>query len=692
MTLERPFEKPLDVLPGQSFPLGATVYPWGVNFCVFSKNCERVELLLFDAAGDAAPAHVIPLDPQRNRTFYYWHVFVRGIGAGQLYGYRVHGPHIPEEALFFDGDKVLLDPYARAIVMGENYRRAAARQPGDNCAHAPKSVVVDLRAYDWEGDMPLCHPYAETVIYEMHIGGFTRHPSSGLPAAQRGTYAGVIEKIPYLRELGITAVELLPVQQFDPQDAPRGLTNYWGYSPIGFFAPHCAYSAECSPLGPVDEFRDMVKALHRAGIEVILDVVFNHTAEGDHTGPTLSFRGFESRAYYIHDQDPRRYANYTGTGNTLNTNQSIVRRLIMDCLHHWVAEMHVDGFRFDLASVLARDEWGKPLKSPPILWEIESDPVLAGTKIIAEAWDAAGLYQVGTFIGHRWAEWNGKYRDTVRRFVKSDRDTVPALAARLLGSPDLYVLPDRSVNFITSHDGFTLNDLVSYNQKHNAANRESNRDGLDANDSWNCGVEGPTLDPEIEALRLRQIKNFFTLLFFSQGTPMILMGDEVRRTQRGNNNVYCQDNESAWFNWRDVERHADLLGFVRGVIAFTQSLAILRQDTFVSVSAEASGPHLIWHGVKLHAPDWGSDSRALACELRHPQSDEHLYIMLNAYWEPLTFELPPLPEDARWVRVVDTTLAAPHDFTPPEAGALAPGPQYRVGPRAVVVLVGERKR
>ncbi len=680
----------LDVLPGQSFPLGATVYPWGVNFCVFSKNCARVELLLFDGADDAAPRHVIPLDPQTNRTFYYWHVFVRGIGAGQLYGYRVHGPHIPEEMLRFDGAKLLLDPYARGIVMGDSYRREAARQPGDNCAHAMKSVVVDLHAYDWEGDMPLCRPYAETVIYEMHVGGFTRHPSSGLPAEQRGTYAGVIEKIPYLRELGVTAVELLPVQHFDPQDAPRGLPNYWGYSPIGFFAPHSAYSADRHPLGPVNEFRDMVKALHRAGIEVILDVVFNHTSEGDHTGPTQSFRGFESRAYYIHDKDPTRYANYTGTGNTLNTNQSIVRRLIMDCLHHWVAQMHVDGFRFDLASVLARDEWGEPLESPPILWEIESDPVLAGTKIIAEAWDAAGLYQVGTFIGHRWAEWNGQYRDTVRRFVKSDRDTVPALAARLLGSPDLYVLPDRSVNFITSHDGFTLNDLVSYNQKHNAANREGNRDGADHNDSWNCGVEGPTLDPEIEALRLRQIKNFFTVLFFSQGTPMILMGDEVRHTQRGNNNVYCQDNELAWFDWRDVERHADLLRFVQGLIALNQSLPVFRQDTYLTIGADADRPHLIWHGVKRHAPDWGRDSHALAFELRHPQAGDHLYVMLNAYWEPLTFEIPPLAEDAHWVRVVDTTLAAPHDFTPPEEAARIPGPHYRAGARSSVVLLARQ--
>ena len=358
------------------------------------------------------------------------------------------------------------------------------------------------------------------------------------------------------------------MQQFDDQDVAAPLKNYWGYNPIGFFAPHRGYcSRPTDPLGPIDEFRDMVKACHRAGLEVMLDVVFNHTAEGDESGPTLSFRGLENRAYYMLEADQARYANYSGCGNTFNGNHSIARRLIIDCLRYWVEEMHVDGFRFDLASVLSRDEWGQPLKSPQTLWTIESDPLLAGTKIIAEAWDAAGLYQVGSFIGHRWAEWNGQFRDDVRRFVKSDRGTVPKLAARLAASPDLYPQPDRepnrSINFITCHDGFTLNDLVSYNFKHNVANGQHNADGPDTNFSWNCGVEGPTDDPAIEALRLRQIKNLLAILFLSQGTPMLLMGDEVRRTQRGNNNAYCQDNELSWFDWRDVERHADVLRFVR---------------------------------------------------------------------------------------------------------------------------------
>jgi len=682
-----------DVLSGQSFPLGATVYPGGVNFCVFSKNCEALELLLFDDADAPRPARVIQLDPEWNKTFYYWHVFVPSIGAGQFYGYRAYGPFAPEQGHRFDGKKVLLDPYARAVVVGANYVREAAARPGDNCAHALKGVVVDPSAYDWEGDVPLRLPYADSVIYELHVGGFTRHSNSGVSPAKRGTYPGLVKKIPYLKALGVTAVELLPVQQFDEQDAPPGLTNYWGYSPIAFFAPHSGYSSLRDPLGPVDEFRDMVKALHRAGIEVILDVVFNHTAEVDHTGPTLSFRGLENRSYYILEANRAFYADYSGCGNTVNANHSIVRRLIMDCLRYWVAEMHVDGFRFDLASVMARDEWGRPLKSPPILWEIESDPVLAGTKIIAEAWDAAGLYQVGSFIGHRWAEWNGHFRDDVRRFVKGDSDTVTRLAARITASPDLYPQPDRepnrSINFVTSHDGFTLNDLVSYNVKHNEANGKNNHDGADVNFSWNCGVEGPTDDPAVEALRLRQLKNFLTILLVSQGTPMLLMGDEVRRTQQGNNNAYCQDNEMSWFDWGGVERHAGLLRFVRGLIHFTQAREIFREERFWTATERGEAPHISWHGVSLEQPDWGYDSHSLAFTLRHPEGGDHLHVMLNAYWEPLMFELPPLPTGERWHRIVDTALPTPGDFSDPEAARPMDGDRYRVEARSAVLLMAQ---
>ena len=680
----------LDIHAGQSFPLGATAYPWGVNFSVFSKNCDAVELLLFDDVDAGRPAHVIHLNPQKNRTFYYWHAFVLGIKPGQLYGYRVHGPFAPEEGLRFDGAKLLLDPYTRAVAVGANYDREAASHPGNNAAHAMKSVVVDSHAYDWEGDLPLDRPYSSSVIYEMHVGGFTKHPNSGVGPHKRGTYAGVIEKIPYLQSLGITAVELLPVQQFDPQDAPKGTSNYWGYSPIAFFAPHQGYCHNCDPLGPVDAFRDMVKALHRANIEVILDVVFNHTAEGDHNGPTLSFRGLENRAYYLLEENQARYADYSGTGNAINASNSIARRMIIDCLRYWVAEMHVDGFRFDLASVMSRDKHGRQLEDPPILWDIESDPVLAGTKIIAEAWDAAGLYQVGTFTGHRWAEWNGQFRDHVRHFLRYDENIIPRLAARIAGSADLYRKaewePSRSINFVTCHDGFTLNDLVSYEEKHNEANGHDNEDGTAVNLSWNCGVEGPTDDPAIQALRSRQVKNYLTLLFVSQGTPMLLMGDEVRRTQRGNNNAYCQDNEISWFDWDDVQRHAGMLSFVRHLLRYTQKLEVFREEQFWSTGTTNNGMRLTWHGVHLGQPDWRPISHSLAFELQHRAFDEHLHVMLNAYWEPLTFELPPLFENVRWRRIVDTALPSPDDFCLPDVAPVIEDYYYRVAEHSVVVV------
>lgn len=675
-----------------SYPLGATVYPDGVNFCIFSKNGEAIELLLFDDVYDAHPAQVIRFHPQEDKTFYYWHKFVPGIKPGQIYAYRVYGPNAPERGLRFDGWKVLLDPYTKAVVVPDTYNRQAATKPGDNCAVAMKSVVVDASDYDWEGDQPLQRPYSETIIYEMHVRGFTNHPSSGIEPHKRGTYAGLIEKIPYLKALGITAVELLPVQQFDAQDAPAGL-NYWGYSPIAFFAPHAAYSSDKSPTGPVNEFRDMVKALHKAGLEVILDVVFNHTAEGDHTGPTLSFKGLENRAYYILEKDRQFYANFSGTGNSIKGHNTIVARLIIDCLRYWVTEMHVDGFRFDLASVLARDEDGVPLENPPILWAIESDPVLAGTKIIAEAWDAAGLYQVGSFVGDRWAEWNGQYRDDVRRFVKGDRFTVGPLVQRLMASPDLYPSPKRnpshSINFITAHDGFTMYDLVAYNRKHNEANGEKNRDGHNDNHSWNHGVEGASDDPEIERLRLRQIKNFMTILLISQGTPMITMGDEIMRTQQGNNNAYCQDNKLSWFDWTLVEKNADLLRFVQKMINFTQEHELFRDQHFWKPEGKGKGPLVTWHGVHLNKPDWGEDSRSLAFTLRHPKSREHLCVMLNAYWDALDFELMPLPAEERWHCVVNTAAPSPQDFCDLEETTALDADHFRVEPRSAVVLIAK---
>ena len=687
----------LRVLPGESFPLGATVYPNGVNFCVFSQNAEAIELLLFDTANAARPAQIIKLDPILNKTYYYWHVFVSGIKAGQIYAYRAYGQFAPERGYRFDSTKVLLDPYARAIVGDENYDRVSASRPGDNCAQALKGVVVDPNTYDWEGDRHPRIPYASSVIYELHVGGFTRHPNSGVSPEKRGTYAGIIEKIPYLKELGVTAVELLPVHQFDPQDVRPGLTNYWGYSTIGFFAPHRGYSSQRAPLSAVDEFRDMVKALHRAGIEVILDVVFNHTAEGNHQGPTLSFRGLDNPTYYILEDDPTYYKNYSGCGNTFKGNHPIVGRLIRDSLRYWVEEMHVDGFRFDLATVLARNIFGQPIKegtgSMSILSIIEADPILAGTKLIAEAWDAAGLYGVGKFVelADWFAEWNGPFRDDVRRFVKSDRGSINAVAARILASPDIYSRPDtdinRSVNFITCHDGFTLNDLVSYNRKHNLANGEDNCDGANDNFSWNCGVEGATDDPAIEQLRSQQIKNFFTILSISQGTPMLLMGDEVRRTQLGNNNAYCQDNELSWFDWSLVTKHDGLLRFVKKLIHFIQGLAIFRQEKFLEVTHASSEPHLIWHGQHLGQPDWRQDARHLAFSLCHPANGERLHIILNAYWEPLNFELPPLGSGNYWHRIIDTALPAPDDFSDLEAAVKIDKDSYLVTARSSVVLI-----
>jgi glycogen operon protein len=679
---------------GQCFPLGATVVGGGVNFSLFSRTATGVELLFFDRE-DAAPSRVVRLDPAANRTYHYWHAFVPGVRPGQLYGYRVEGPSAPEQGLRFDPGKVLLDPYGRGVVVPKNYDREAARRRGDNAATAMKSVVVDPGAYDWEGDVPLCRPSARTVIYEMHVRGFTAHPSSGVSDKARGTYAGLFEKIPYLQKLGITAVELLPVFQFDALDCPPGKVNYWGYAPVSFFAPHPAYSSWRDPLGPVDEFRDMVKALHRAGIEVILDVVYNHTAEGDHTGPTLCFRGIDNPTYYILEDGGARYANYTGCGNTLNANHPVVRRMIVDSLRYWVQEMHVDGFRFDLASILSRDPSGRPLPQPPVLWDIESDPGLAGTKLIAEAWDAAGLYQVGSFVGDAWKEWNGRFRDDVRDFFRAAPGSVRRLADRLVGSPEVYGHKQReaeqSINFVTCHDGFTLNDLVSYNHKHNEANGENNRDGADDNRSWNGGVEGPTDDPAIEKLRNRQVKNYLTATLMSLGVPMILMGDEVRHTQGGNNNAYCQDNEISWFDWGRIDKHADVLRFVSLLAARRVLRDVEHERQRVSLVALLEEAKKAWHGAKLFQPDWGDHSHSIALEAELRREGLRIFLILNAYWGPLTFELPRLDGGVAWRRWIDTARESPDDIVPWDQAPAVDGPTYRVGDRSVVMLYTTNK-
>jgi glycogen operon protein len=654
---------------GQSFPIGPSISLEGVNFCLFSKNAIWVELLFFNDVADIEPSHVFRLDPAKNKTYHYWHIFVAGVKAGQLYGYRIHGPFEPAKGHRFDSSKVLVDPYAKSLAVPPLFNRIALNKFGKEDAQSLKSVIVDLGLYDWEGDIHPRRAFSSTVIYEMHVGGFTKNPNSGVAPEKRGTFAGLIEKIPYLVELGITAVELLPVFQFDVQDAPEGKTNYWGYSPISFFAPHQGYSTDPdNPLKVLDEFRDMVKALHRAGLEVIMDVVFNHTSENHEEGPTYTFRGIDNSIYYILDNDKSKYKNYSGTGNTLNANQSIVRKMIISSLHFWVRDMHVDGFRFDLASILSRDEKGNPIENAPILWDIESDPILAGTKLIAEAWDASGLYQVGNFTGDSWKEWNGRFRDDARSFLRGDRGKVGDFVTRLIGSPDMYESKNReleqSINFVTCHDGFTLNDLVSYNVKHNIANGENNRDGHNDNLSWNCGVEGPTDNPKILAIRNRQVKNFFTVTLLSLGAPMILMGDEILHTQQGNNNAYCQDNELTWFDWDLVEKNADIFRFVK-ILIKKRLLRETSQSNFnMSLKELLMQSKIQWHGVKLHQPDWSPSSLSIAMTILSLNGKMAMHYLINSFNQDLTFEIPKTIDAKKvsWRRWIDTSFESPKDI------------------------------
>jgi len=665
--------------PGVGDPLGASIVPGGVNFAVYARQASGLDLLLFDDVEDMADAaRSIPLDPHLNRTGDYWHILVPDLQPGQLYGFAAHGPWEPGQGQRFDPTRVLLDPYGRGTAVPTGYRRSHASAPASSSVPM-KSVVIDTSLYDWEGDRPLDQPFRETIVYEAHLAGFTADPSSGVASELRGTYAGFIAKIPYLVDLGVTAVELLPVFQFDVQAAPDGLVNYWGYQTVSFFAPHVQFASRPGAAAAVDEFRDLVKALHRAGLEVILDVVYNHTAEGGADGPTFSFRGLANDDYYLLDPGDRaQYSDFTGCGNTMNANGAVVRRMIRDSLRYWVHEMHVDGFRFDLAAVFSRDESGHPIPEPPILFDIETDPVLAGTRLIAEAWDAGGLYQVGSFAGDRWVEWNGRFRDDVRAFLRGEPGMVEQVIQRFLGSPDLYGHKDpdaeSSLNFVTCHDGFTLNDLVSYETKHNDANGEGNRDGSDLNTSWNGGMEGPTDDPAIQSLRERQVKDFLVMGILSIGVPMLLMGDEVRRTQGGNNNAYAQDNLTGWFDWADLERHPGMLRFTRGLIGVRRQLL----DLFEGCEPD-------WHGVRVGQPDTGPDSRSFALTFRSDRLAAH--IICNAYWEPLEFELPDPRVAGGWRRLIDTDLASPEDLVlDPAARPTAEG-SYRVSGRSVVVLV-----
>lgn len=695
--------EPYPTSRGDSRPLGATATDTGVNFSIYSASATRVELLLFERYDDRTPLQVIRLSPRHNRTFHYWHVFVHGIGPGQLYAYRIDGPNDPPGNRF-NPRKVLVDPYARGLVYGSNWSRESACGPSDNVYEAMKSLVVDTSRYDWQSVRPPRINPTERVIYELHVGGFTRHASSG--ALYPGTFDALIEKIPYLVDLGVTTVELLPVFQFDetaptqvnPETGER-LRDFWGYNPLGFFAPHRGYYTEdWGDMRELTGFRDLVRELHRAGIEVFLDVVFNHTTEGAADGPTINFRGIENRAYYHLDpDDPSQYVDYSGCGNTVNCNHPIVRRLILDALRYWTSVMHVDGFRFDLASVLARDQAGRTGEAAPLTWEIESDPILQDVSLVAEAWDAAGLYQVGAFPGERWSEWNGHFRDDVRRFLRGDVDTVGALATRMMGSPDLYEArghsPSQCVNFVTCHDGFTLNDLVSYERKHNRANGEDERDGTDHNLSWNHGVEGASDDPRIDRAREQDIRNAYAILLLSQGTPMLLAGDEFRNTQSGNNNAWCQDNATGWIDWSLLERHRDLYAFVRDMIAFRRRHPSLHRSRYL-LGHEAPRSwdppgytRVRWHGARPDEPDWSPTSRLLVYTLGESRNDVALLIAVSNDVSPRIVQVPTPPLGTTWRVVVDTSSSEP--IRPePEAPSLAG--DLLMSPRSVVVLAAVR--
>jgi isoamylase len=686
--------------PGRPFPFGASFVPGGVNFSVFSRFATSCTLVLFEK-GARAPYAEIPF-PDDFRIGNVFTMVVFDLGYENVeYGYRMDGPFDPQHGQRFDPTKILLDPYAKVVSGRDTW---GTTPDWDNqYQHRGRFVYDD---FDWEGDHPLEKPIEDLVIYEMHVRAFTRHPSSGVK--HPGTFAALREKIPYLKDLGISCVELLPIFEFDefenshshPQTGEM-LLQYWGYSTVAFFAPKAGFAATGKYGMQVDELKELIKELHRNGIEVMLDVVFNHSAEGNEYGPYISFRGVDNQTYYMLTPEGY-YYNFTGCGNTLNCNNPIVRNMVLDCLRYWAAEYHIDGFRFDLASVLGRDPFGAPLANPPLLESLAFDPILAKCKLIAEAWDAGGLYQVGSFPAYgRWAEWNGKYRDGIRKFLKGDEGMVGDMAQRLQGSPDLYAWGARgataSINFITAHDGFTLMDLVSYNEKHNDANGEWNRDGANDNYSWNCGWEGVTDDPDITALRRRQVKNAVAMLMISQGVPMILMGDELGRSQNGNNNTYCLDNELNWLDWRLCETNYDLFRFFKEAIAFRQAHPALRnKEHFRNQDYVGSGyADISWHGTQAWRADWSDTSRVLAFMLdgRHAKGgtvdDNFIYVAMNMHWGDLTFELPGLPVGSCWHVFANTGAREPEDIWEPGSEPLLDDQgRFQLGGRAVAILVG----
>ncbi|HPE67988.1 MAG TPA: glycogen debranching protein GlgX [Thermotogota bacterium] len=714
-----PKGQPLETRPGFPVPFGVTVSREGANFSLFSREGKQVILELYAEFYDEIPSHRFVLDPVKNKTGDVWHIFLEGVKQGQFYGYRVAGPYKPAEGRRFNPHKLLTDPYAKAI-SGEyfwekeyayGYDRNSPQKDlsysREDSARGPvKSIVVDDSEYDWQGDRPLRIPLKDTIIYEMHVRLFTMDKSSAVQ--NRGTFDGILQKVDHLKELGVTSVELMPVFEFNPNSnihsnpfSREVLKNIWGYDPLAFFAVEGSYTRGLQLGEQVFLFKEFVKQMHQNGLEVILDVVYNHTGEGNEEGPTLTFRGIDNAVYYLLDaSNPRFYENYSGCGNTLNCNHAVVKQLIIDSLRYWVTQMHVDGFRFDLAAVLGRAPSGEWIGDFSLLKDIADDPVLSGSKLIAEGWDAAGGYFVGDFPTG-WAEWNGKFRDVVRKLVRGDEGTIPELATRISGSSDLYGKngrkPFASINFVTAHDGFTLWDLVSYNHKHNLENGEGNQDGTDENFSCNYGVEGETEDPLIQQTRKRQVKNFACLLMISQGIPMLWMGDEFGRTQKGNNNAYCHDSPLTWVDWTLRQKNAELVRFFRNMIQFRKAHPALRREHFFSGKTLQHGIRdITWHGVKAFQPDWGHSSHTLAFTISgedlesYETPDNDIYVALNFFDEPLSFEIPALPGKC-WKRIVDTFQEAPEDFCDTEHAPRVSG-SYLLHARSILILVSEKKK
>lgn len=706
----------LEFLPGMPYPFGATFSSEGVNFAIFSRNATAIMLDFFENDEDDAPFLSFSFDKRKNKTGDVWHVFVKGLKANSLYLYRIDGPFVPTEGQRFNKHHFILDPYAKAVTNSSIFEQESLQVPpasidGDlfysthsHAKYFPKSIVIDNDEFDWQNDKPLNYKMSNTIIYEAHVKGLTvSHPN----LKYGGTYRGIIEIIPYLKKLGITSLELLPIHEFDENENTRinprtgeKLKNYWGYSTIAFFAPKVRYSYDKFRSDPVNEFKLMVRELHKAGIEVILDIVFNHTAEGNGYGPTYSFKGLDNSIYYILESNKRYYKNFSGCGNTVNCSHPVVQNFIMDCLHYWVVNMHVDGFRFDLGSILGRDTDGNLMENAPTIGRICEDPILQNTKIIAEAWDAGGAYQVGGFPG-RWAEWNDRFRNDVRLFWRGDYPNAKDFATRITGSSDIYSnagrKPVNSVNFITTHDGFTLYDLLSYNYKHNEENGENNLDGSNDNCSYNHGFEGQTKNPEIEAIRFQKAKSLMVSLLLSLGTPMFVMGDEVLRTQKGNNNAYCQDNEISWFNWSISKKQNEFLDFVTKLINFRKKHPVfLRSEFLIGKKGKNSYADIEWFNAEGKHPDWSKATHFIAYLLNgidaatlSEQDTNNFYVMANSSNLDVTANIPSSPHKKNWYRLIDTAIVGEESFLLEESAIKIPTNKYIVLSNSVVVLIAK---